>query len=118
MGPQGSATPFLEAGSARAVRPKGHRAGSDDSTSELAPHILAEVKDEEEEGEPEVRDSIRPLEERMEKAKRYYPDRDPEAEEPGGSSANSSHPLTTEGDQHGLGHHGGPEGGRSQVWAP
>ena len=54
------------------------------------------------------RGSIRPLEERTVQAQKYYSTRDPEASMPGRTEASESHPSDREGDQHGLGHHGGP----------
>ena len=52
---------------------------------------------------------IRPLGERMEKAREYYEVRDPETERSGGRSANGSRPVGEQGEDHGLGHHGGPD---------
>ena len=79
------------------------------STSDSSTRPRA-VGEEEVEGEQHRQgDRLSPLGERMEKAQMYYPERDPETERSGGSSASTSHPSGTKGDQHGLGHHGGPD---------
>ena len=82
---------------------------SEPSVPETALRTSPGVVDGAEEKRDAVRDGIRPLKERAEKAKEYYPMRDPEAAMPGGSSASESHPSSAQSIQHGLGHHGGPD---------
>ena len=57
----------------------------------------------------EVRDGIRPRNERAEHAKYYYSMRDHETETSGGRSASGLHPSREQGVQHGLSQDGGPE---------
>lgn len=102
LDPSESTAPFLKAGSKRAVRP---RASIESASEESPPKSVSRPRAEIDvgvEGEDEkVHDGLRPIEERMEKAREYYADKDPETTESGGRSVNESRPSEREGAEHG-----------------